>query len=239
MRLLLTAAVVGLTCPMASAGSILTEHLAGDTELINAIDELIFVAEGRIGDRGGKATFELKLNQDTGIPGGPQAQFDWQSGDAVDFTLTFNPGSTSTAQFSLGGQTLNYSFTGGTLPTDIFIRTRATKAGSSALVDSLVLDGDAVNDSSFADGDGAGLDNLRIASATMIDDGFVLTGSSVLSWDPNNLPNDSHLAFQIKVAVTDLDQPEGPPSTSPVPSPSVAATGLALFGLVMGRRRRV
>lgn len=150
-----------------------------------------FVAEGRIGDRSGAATFELDLGATTAAPA-TTAQYGWVNGQAEPFTLSFNSG-TGVVTFQLGGRTLNYS-PGGTF-TDIYIRTRATQAGTSVVVNNLVLDGCPVADNSTAVGDG--IDYLRLSGGTL-NDGFTLTGVATLSWGAV-APTNSHLAFQIKV----------------------------------------
>jgi hypothetical protein len=170
-----------------------TSHFASDAafQAFQPEPAINFVAEGRIGDRGGAATFELDLGQSTAAPA-TQAQYNWISGQAEPFTLSYNNIS-GVVTFQLGGRTLNYS--PGATFTDIYIRTRATQAGTSVVVNNLVLDGCGIADQSGATGDG--LDYLRLVGGTL-GDGFVLTGNATLNWGAIP-PANSHLAFQIKV----------------------------------------
>jgi hypothetical protein len=188
----LAAALLHLTAAPAAACPT-TSHFASDAAFHAVQPEagIQFVAEGRIGDRSGAATFELDLGATTAAPA-TTAQYGWVNGQAEPFTLSFNSG-TGVVTFQLGGKTLNYT-PGGTF-TDIYVRTRATQSGTSLVVDDLDLDGCPIADNSTAVGDG--IDYLRIAGGTL-NDGFVLTGIATLSWGAT-VPTNSHLAFQIKV----------------------------------------
>jgi len=176
-----------------SAFALTTKHLATDAELLELVSDTIFVAEGRIGDLGGAATFELDLGQSTVAPS-TTAQYAWVSGQAEPFILTYNSG-TGLVTFTLGGRTLSYA-TPFPMFGDIFVRTRAVDAGNSIIVQDLMLDGQNVGDVSNAVG--AGLDILWI-SGGLLSDGFTLTGTATLSW-AGAPPTQSRLAFQIKVA---------------------------------------
>ena len=173
--------------------AISTTHLATDAALLELISDTIFVAEGRIGDLGGAATFELDLGQSTAAPY-TTAQYPWVSGAVEPFTLTYDCG-TGLVTFVLGGKTLTY-VTPFPMFGDIFIRTRAVDADRSVIVQNLVLDGENVGDVSSAVG--PGLDILWI-SGGVLSDGFTLTGAATLSW-VGAPPTQSRLAFQIKVA---------------------------------------
>ena len=97
--------------------------------------------------------------------------------------------------FSLGGKTL--SFTTPYFDFDqIFVRTRAVNAGSSVEIRDIVLEGAAINDHSYADGN-TGLDILWILGADL-NGGFVFQANAVLSWE-GIPPTQSRLAFQVKV----------------------------------------
>jgi hypothetical protein len=150
------------------------------------------VAEGRIGDRGGAATFELDLGDNTGNPAAT-AQYPWLSGVAEPFTLTYDK-VTNVVTFTLGGRILTYS------PAvsfrEFFVRTRAVDASASVQVVDLVLNGQGVGDVSAA----TGPDDLDILAVSGVDiyQGFTLTGVAVLTWT-GTAPTQSRLAFQIKV----------------------------------------
>jgi hypothetical protein len=182
---------------MLCAGSgvaLTTSHLASDAEMLAFLSDTIFAAEGRIGDLGGAATFELDLGHDTSHPA-TSAQYAWQSGRLEEFTLGYN-NATGLTTFTLGGVSLYYT-TPFVLFGDIFIRTRAVDEGRSVSVESLVLDGQNLGDGSSAVG-ANGLDILWISGAGL-SDGFTLTGIAVLSWT-GSPPTQSRLAFQIKIA---------------------------------------
>jgi hypothetical protein len=185
---------VALLVPTAASAALTTSHLATDAEMLAILNSIVFVAEGRIGDQGGAATFELDLGQDTGAPAVTE-QHTWPNGIAEPFTLSYDAG-LNLVTYELGGKILQY--TPGPNFDLIVVRTRATKDLTSCVVDNMVLDGMPVNDLSSASGpDPGGLDNLLIEGAEL-EDGFVLTGNATLSWGGER-PRNSHLAFQIKV----------------------------------------
>ncbi len=188
----LVAAAIALSIPALASGEITTSHIASDAELVAMLSDTMFVSEGRIGDLGGAATFELDLGQDTGAPF-VSAQYAWQSGVVEPFMITYDAG-TSLVTFTLGGVTLNYNTPWFDFD-QVFVRTRAVNEGSSVMVSDIVIDGESVMDQSQAVGNG--LDNLWIQGA-MLNDGFTLTGNAVLSWT-GAAPTQSRLAFQVKV----------------------------------------
>ena len=200
---LVSALAAGLfVLPSAVPAALLVDHLANDAALAVEVQEIAFVAEGRIGDRAGAATFELDLGQ-TDNPTVTK-QYGWVSGQVEPFGLVYDAG-LNTVTYTLGGQVL--VITPGVAFDVIVVRTRATQAGSDVVVQNLVLNGEAVGDVSLADGDGSGLDLLRIRGGALAT-GFTLTGEAVLSWGAI-LPTNSHLAFQVKVgssAPTPVDE---------------------------------
>ncbi len=210
------AAAALFALPATCFASLTLSHLASDAELYALSPSFDFVAEGRIGDRAGAATFELDLGPDTSAPY-TTAQHGWVNAQSEPFTLTYTPGVGSVATFTLGGHTLTYPSTLGA--NEIFLRTRAVNAGSAITVHSLVLDGVAIADQSQATADG--LDILRIQGASLLD-GFTLTGTAVLTWtDP--APTQSRLAFQIKVGTV-------------APTPVEATTWGTMKALYVDRR---
>ncbi len=187
-------AAFGLILLLSSGAFAFTvSHIATDTELLALISDTIFVAEGRIGDLGGAATFELDLGQSTAAPY-TTAQYPWISGTVEPFTLSYNSG-TGLITFSLGGKVLTY-MTPFPMFGDIFVRTRAVEVDRSVIVQDLVLNGQSVGDVSNAVG--PGLDILWISGAAL-SNGFTLTGTATLAWN-GAAPTQSRLAFQIKVA---------------------------------------
>jgi hypothetical protein len=179
----------------AAGAQITLEHFDNDAEVVAALTDTLFVAEGRGGDGAGAATFELDLGPDTGAPA-QTAQYGWVSGQAEPFTLVYDALS-SQITFSLGGRVLQYATPYEDFG-DMFLRTRAIDDGSSVVLDDLVLDGQPLGDQSAAANPGADLDILRIGGADL-SQGFSLSGTATLTWT-GALPGQSRLAFQIKVA---------------------------------------
>jgi hypothetical protein len=191
MRIVIAIGLAMLAAAPVSA-QLVTRHVATDAEMLAVIQNIAFVAEGRIGDRGGAATFELDLGDDTGNPA-TTAQYNWQSAQAEPFTLGYDK-SSNVVTFTLGGRTLVYSPANAFK--EFFVRTRATEASTSVQVCDLVLNGGSVGDVSSA----AGPDGLDILAVSGVDlyQGFTLTGVAVLSWGATP-PTQSRLAFQVKV----------------------------------------
>jgi len=192
MRTTIAIALLIVLAALPVSAGIVTRHVGTDAEMLAYIQTIAFVAEGRIGDRGGAATFELDLGADTGNPA-TTAQYAWQSGVAEPFTVSYNK-ITNVATFTLGGRVLTYS------PAvsfkEFFVRTRAVDANTSVQVYALVLNGVSVGDLSGA----TGPDDLDILAVSGVDlyQGFTLTGIAVLIWT-GTPPTQSRLAFQIKV----------------------------------------
>lgn len=170
-----------------------TSHIGSDAEMLAMFSDTIFVAEGRIGDGLGAATFELDLGKSTSQPE-VTAQFDWSNGMTVPFTLTYDNISNAVV-FTVGGSTLNWAspLSG---YSDLFVRTRAVDAASDIVIQNLSLDGEVINDASHAVG-ANGLDILWIKGGTIYD-GFTLSGQVTMTWTGTR-PSQSRLAFQIKV----------------------------------------
>lgn len=97
-----------LTCfPILASAQIVTRHVPDDATLSTLLPTPAFVAEGRIGDRAGVATFKLDLGPDTSRPA-VTSQHSWQSGVPEDFTLSYD--GVGLVTFSLRGHTLEYGF---------------------------------------------------------------------------------------------------------------------------------
>ena len=192
MRTTIAIALLIVLAALPVSAGIVTRHVGTDAEMLSYIQTIAFVAEGRIGDRGGAATFELDLGDNTGNPA-TTAQYAWQSGVAEPFTISYNK-ITNVVTFTLGGRVLTYS------PAvsfkEFFVRTRAVDANTSVQVYALVLNGVSVGDLSAA----TGPDDLDILAVSGVDlyQGFTLTGVAVLTWT-GTPPTQSRLAFQIKV----------------------------------------
>ncbi|MGC9528193.1 MAG: choice-of-anchor W domain-containing protein [Limnospira sp.] len=159
---------LGVVAPPAEAVTL--TRLFSDSEMNELLGDIAFVAEGRIGDRGGFATHELNLHESD--PGDPQVtdQFDWLSGIPEPFELAYDAAS-SLVNFTLGDRTLTQTYDNPF--SDFFLRTRATQAGSSMRLGNLQLDGVALDGESYAIADTGGLDILRIRFLYMY---FILGG---------------------------------------------------------------
>jgi hypothetical protein len=186
--------ILPFVTPVVASGQLVTGHLTSDSELIGLVSDTLFVAEGRIGDLGGAATFELDLGRNTSSPH-VTAQYAWQSARVEPFSLSYDE-FTGLVVFTLGGETLDY-YTPYNDFGRVFVRTRASYTDTDVMVDDLFVDGIPVGDYSCAIGPG-GLDILWIAGPPL-EDGFLITGNATLSW-LGAPPTMSHLAFQIKVS---------------------------------------
>jgi len=207
---------------------------------------MAFVAEGRIGDRGGAATFEIDVGYTTGSPA-VTAQYAWVSGTAESFTLSFNA-ATKLVTWTIGATSVSFTYSeSGHIPIStlnaIIVRARSDATGQSMLVTDLVLNGQPVGDQVSAVGaypgtnapantPNDGLDLLYIGNVAFISGGFTLTGTATMTWGAT-VPTQSRLAFQIKVG-----DPTGLPPiavggviilTNPV---IVLMPYLTIFGLV-------
>jgi hypothetical protein len=153
-----------------------TSHVATDAELNTLLPVKSFVAEGRIGDLGGAATFELDIGAETSAPA-QTAQYAWPNGVDVPFTITLSGG---VAKLIVGSKTVSYTVAqtpGG----DFYVRTRSNKAGASIKISSLALGGVPIPDQSYAVyGTNGGLDILRIQGGNLSTP-FTLTGIAVVA----------------------------------------------------------
>lgn len=240
---MLSSTVLGLLMLPSTASAFSLSHLSSDAgyaasstdnklsadEKFNAIfNDDAFVAEGRIG---GKTTYELDIhtvNTDGSFNVPQSKEFAWQNGVAQSFSLMYDNLSKK-ATYIVGNQTITYIASNPF--TDLFIRTAAVNADTSAKVDNLFLNGVAIASTSFAqkaaNASENALDYLRISG---ISDSFTLTGQSTMTWTGSS-PTQSRLAYQIK-AVTTKD-------SQSVPEPS-ATLGLTLgaFAFALNTRRQ-
>jgi hypothetical protein len=194
VKVLMAAACALVLGPALGLAQIQTGHFATDAEMLEVLSDTLFVAEGRIGDRGGAATFELDLGYSTSAPN-TTTQYNWISGQTEPFTLSYDP-LTSLVTFSLGGKLLSYTTAFDDFGV-IFVRTRAIDDGAAVSVVDLLLGSQPVGGLSAAAGPG-GLDILWITGPDL-SLGFALTGVATLSWG-SPVPSQSRLAFQVKVA---------------------------------------
>lgn len=187
-------AILALLSPAFASAQLRVEYFSRDSIFDTVLSDSLFVAEGRIGDLGGAATFELDLGASTAVPA-TTAQFAWGNGVTYPFSLHFDLFSRM-ATFTAGGHTLSYVSNYAVFDA-LFIRTRAVYAGTFMGVYNLVLDGITVPGASMVSGPD-GLKILQIYGAPL-QDGFTLTGTVKMSWD-GQAPLNSTLAFQIFAA---------------------------------------
>ena len=222
-------AVSLLVASVPSALAVTTSHIATDAELNALLPVKSFVAEGRIGDLGGAATFELDIGAETSAPA-QTAQYAWPNGVDVPFTITL---SGNVAKLIVGSKVVSYTVAqtpGG----DFYVRTRSNKAGASIKISSLVLNDVSISDQSYAVyGTNGGLDILRVQGSDLTTP-FALTGIARLSWNTSSAPNNSNLAFQVKFGVAPSGTPPAVQITSPADGALTMQSLTAVSGSVTG-----
>jgi hypothetical protein len=195
LRSTLIATVVASTAFLPRfAGAITTQHLPSDEQMTAALpsEKTAFVAQGRIGDRSGKVTFEAGLGAGVSNPT-VTGQHDWQKGVAEPFTLVYNT-ERKIVLFAVGNNSLLFTPQPGVPMTDMFIRTQSQSAGASVRLSDLVIRSSGVRDAAEASG-AEGRDILWIRGAD-IANGFLMTGFVTLGWE-GTAPTSSQIEFQI------------------------------------------
>ncbi len=191
---LLTLAVAALAMPAVASAQLGVEYYSYDSVFDDVVSDSLFVAEGRFGDLGGAATFELDLGQSTAAPA-QTAQFDWGNDVSYPFSLSFDP-ATRLVTFTVDGVTLTYTSDYSVFDA-IFIRTRAVPDLSFVGCFYLTVDGIPVPGNAVQTGPN-GLGIMQIYGSPL-QDGFTLSGTVKMRWNEGFLPANSQLAFQIKV----------------------------------------
>lgn len=197
MRLATTTLMLAAAVAMGGAASaqVNCQMFYNDNVFGLVLSDSLFVAEGRIGDRGGPATFEIDLGPDTSNPA-VTAQYDWPNGSYVPFALTYDM-ATGLVTFTVDGVVLDHT-TEFTNFDAIFIRTRAAIEGSHIIIRDLAINGAPIGCTVRAGGLYGGLQILQLYGAG-VRGSFELTGSVKMLWE-GATPQNSQLAFQIKVA---------------------------------------
>ncbi|MGF1484206.1 MAG: choice-of-anchor W domain-containing protein [Opitutales bacterium] len=190
-----------------------------------------FVAEGRYGDNGGRAEWEIDL-----YPGGQSAdnplEFTWPNGVALDFSLAYD-GTSVLASFQVSGTEDTLSLVGlpgQPLNTLAFRKQSPSDGSTDIIIDTLEIDGVTQSNPSFLGT--SQTEYIVIPGVGEFNDGFLLEGTVTFTFnDPDNAEG-SRQAFQIKV---------GNSTAPPVPEPSAYAAILgvvALAGVALRRRLR-
>ncbi|MDJ1176606.1 PEP-CTERM sorting domain-containing protein [Roseofilum capinflatum] len=198
--------------------------------------DIPWAAESRIGRVG---DHELNIHDHTNSSQNRvQANYDsWVSGEAVDFSLAFDS-LLNTLTYTVAGIELSKTEIFEDNFSDLYIRTSARKEGTSMVVDNLFLSDEtmssaigAFSSASCSSGVGCGYVDADYLHIGNIVGDFTLTGQSTMTWLEGAKPNNSNLAYQIKLV-------EGDPGVS-VPEPATLSLfSLGLVGLLAGRKRR-
>ncbi len=186
----------------------------------------LFVGEGRIGDRGGAAQKELKINGDVvdGAKVAEETNFNWESGKKYDFSLKYDG---STVNYMLGDQTLSTQKFNSSI-NSIFFRTSAWENTTTSLTN-LMFDGTAIED---VISNGIGSRDIDYLQLSDISSPFTITGKASMTWE-GTAPRGSRNAFQIKVGNS--------PSPTSVPEPgtigAIFITGMTGLGLSKKKKK--
>ncbi|MBW4613797.1 MAG: PEP-CTERM sorting domain-containing protein [Desmonostoc vinosum HA7617-LM4] len=217
-----------------------------DTEFISLVNrkefEELFVAEGRVGDSGGMAQKEVKINGDVvlGAPVLDEKNFNWgNSGTLWDFTLAYTG---SEVKFTVGNTLISTTKVAANSEIgDIFIRTAAVKNSNTTdsimTLSNLLFNGQAITNSSGVSSissigstgtsNGRDIDYLQIKDVSSTK--FTITGKTSMSWTGTR-PSNSNLAFQIKV---------GKKKSVPEPGMVAAILAVGIVGATVSRRKQV
>ncbi len=227
LKQIITFAIASSTCTLghslsAEAASLVPGNIT-DSQFNQLMDDgqftETFVTSARIG---GAPTYELGLldPQNNLLPD-QQGEFNWVSGETVNFTLSYDG---NKLDYTVGGQLLSTTTFSGSV-TDLFLRTRAADNSSVSLNNLMLMDETgslALGDTSSAGSGSSDVDYLQVADVT---GAFTITGQSVMSWTGDQ-PRDSELIYQFKAG-----------TSQPVPEPASLAA-IALVGAAGLKLRR-
>lgn len=211
LRSTLIATVVASTAllPQLAGAVTTTQHLTTDEQMTAALPsaKTAFVAQCRIGDRGGKTGFEAGLGPDLANPA-TTGQHDWQKATPEPFTLVYNT-ERKIVLFAVGNNSLLYQPQAGVPMTDMFIRVQCQSPGATARVSDLVIRNGGVGDAAETSG-AEGRDILWIRGAD-IANGFLMTGFVTLGWQEST-PTSSQIEVQICVGEAQAPAPAATPN---------------------------
>ena len=225
MKTLLVLLLIFLSTSL-NALPVKTDHLYSKKDYNKVVTDVSFTATARFGNNRYYGSYELGTG--SFFPYRWQ-QFQWSKGSAEHFSLEYNS-SANLLTYTVGSARINYNVYG--TFTDMFIKTSATKKGSWISIDNLLLNGESIDDFSYANYYGDKNDYLHISSLLFSDD-FILEGYSRMFWLDNKLPIYSKLFYELTLVSvidsygwTDSDDSK---YTEPVPEPLTIILLLASF----------
>lgn len=222
----LALAALGIGILPSAANAFGITYIDHDNDFNALNPSLAFVAEGRIGNNASNGTHELNfhgINENNETQTSDEENFTWTNGLVTAFKLTYNA-ATRRVSYLVGGLLLEATANDNAV-SDIFIRTRATVAGSSIKIANLLLNGSAIPNTLLVNGGSSwaqGMEYLRISGIT---GNFELSGTSTMTWG-DTTPRNSNLAYQVKVGSV--------PEPTTMLGMALGASGLA----AMRKRRR-
>lgn len=153
-----------------------------------------FNASSYIGDDGGPS-YELEVvdvDPASGIVDRQQGQYSWQSGQEVDFELSFDGNDLT---YTVGGETVqSIDVSQGDFDINGMLLSANSTENSSATLKNLMFDDGTMSMEDLMSSN-SGEDFLKI---TGIDNTFTLTGTQVFTWEGAR-PSNFDLAYQIRV----------------------------------------
>jgi len=151
----------------------------------------------------GGGSWELGVDQDDNPPSANRAQYSWQNGQSVPFTLSYNQDNNEEASITVDGTTASvdttpFPTTGDTI--GLTVKTASGVTGTVSVSD-LRLNGLRLSQQSLEAGTGETV-NLHIDDSS-IANGFVLTGSVTFDWTGGQPANSQmQVNFEIEEAGT-------------------------------------
>lgn len=216
-------AIVILSFGAAAANASFNVVALTDAQANDLLIDKTFAAEGRFGNNQMSGTFELGIQEPSGTSYFTTAQGVWTNQTAHAFSLSYTA-ATGDLVFSALGKNLEWNFAGSTF-TDFYLRQRATSTSTMHLQDVKLNGTDVIGIAATTD---AAVNYWLSADElgfNLGENDWSLTGNAFLAWDPDNLPLNSALAFQIK-------------AVEAVPEPASMLALAGGLGLLAARRRK-
>jgi hypothetical protein len=193
-----------------------------------------FNASSYIGDDGGPS-YELEtvdVDPTSGIVDRQQGQYSWESGQEVDFELSFDG---KDLTYTVGGETVqSIDVSQGDFDINGMLLSANSTENSSATLKNLMFDDGSMSMEDLVS-NASGEDFLKV---TGIDNTFTLTGTQVFTWEGSR-PSNFDLAYQIRVG-TFQDPLASGLDGSEIPEPatvSLFSFGAIALGLKSLRRK--